>query len=83
MFVRSEVLRECLGSLDVPIFEDVRLSQQMRRRGKIEISPEKVVTGWEAFRRHGVLGHLWVIVKCHYWYLMGWEPERIYERYYR
>lgn len=83
MFVRSDVLRECLGSMDVPIFEDVRLSQQMRRRGKVVISPEKVVTSWDAFRRHGVLGHLWIIVKSHYWYLIGWEPERIYERYYR
>jgi hypothetical protein len=82
MFVRSEVLRECLGSMDVPIFEDVRLSQHMRRRGRIEISPDTVVTSWSAFRRHGVLGHLGVIVKCHYWYLVGWEPERIYERYY-
>jgi glycosyltransferase involved in cell wall biosynthesis len=82
MFVRSEVLQECLNSMDVPIFEDVRLSQQMRQRGKVEISPEMVVTSWDAFRRHGVLGHLAVIVKCHYWYLIGWESERIYERYY-
>jgi uncharacterized protein len=83
MFVRSEVLQQCISQMEVPIFEDVRLSRQLRRRGRVEISPEKVVTSWDAFRRHGVLGHLWVIVKCHYWYLIGWEPQRIYERYYR
>lgn len=83
IFVRSDVLKDCLGSLDVPIFEDVRLSQHMRRRGAIRISSKKVTTSWDAFHRNGVLGHLWVIVKCHYWYIIGWEPERIYERYYR
>ncbi len=83
MFIRSNVLRECINSMDVPIFEDVRLSQGMRRRGIIRISRKKVVTSWDAFRRNGALGHLWIIIKCHYWYLIGWDPERIYEKYYQ
>jgi glycosyltransferase involved in cell wall biosynthesis len=83
MFVRSDVLKECIGSMDVPIFEDVRLSRQMRGRGKVKISPKKVVTSWDAFRRNGMIGHLWLIVKCHYWYIVGWDPAKIYERYYR
>jgi glycosyltransferase involved in cell wall biosynthesis len=83
IFVRAGALRECLDVLEVPIFEDVRLSRQMHRRGKVRLSKAKVITSWSAFRRNGALGHLWLIVKCHYLYIVGWDPERIYERYYR
>jgi cellulose synthase/poly-beta-1,6-N-acetylglucosamine synthase-like glycosyltransferase len=83
MFVRAEALRDAVGAMDVPIFEDVRLSQQMRGMGMVVISPLKVVTSGEAFRRNGVLRQLWTIVKCHYWYIIGWDPVMIFERYYR
>ncbi len=83
LFVRSKVLEECIGSMDVPIFEDVRLCRQMRARGRVVVSPKKVITSGEAFRRNGVLGQTYLILMCHFWYLIGWEPERIYERYYR
>lgn len=83
MFVRRDVLDDALDVVDVPIFEDVRLSQHMRRRGPVVLSPLKVVTSGEAFRQNGPLRQLWTIVKCHYWYLIGWSPQRIYEQYYR
>jgi len=34
IFIRSDILRQCLAVIDVPLFEDVRLSKCMRDWGK-------------------------------------------------
>lgn len=83
LFVRSEVLKECISSMDVPIFEDVQLSREMNARGKVLVSRKKVITSGEAFRRNGVVRQASLILLCHFWYLIGWGPERIFEKYYR
>jgi len=82
IFARSEILKKCLCVMDVPLFEDVRLSKFMRKFGSTIILKEKVVTSADSFRKNGMLGHLWRIVKCRLLYVLGVDLEKIYQYYY-
>ena len=82
IFVRSEILNKCLWVMDVPIFEDVRISKYMRKFGATILLKEKVVTSADSFRKNGLLGHLWRIVKCRLWYMLGVDLKKIYKYYY-
>jgi hypothetical protein len=83
VFMRSEVARQCLSAIDVPILEDVRLSKCLNRLGKVILLKEKTVTSSEAFRKKGMIKHLLSIVKCRLWYTLGGQPRHIYKYYYR
>lgn len=82
IFVRSEILKKCLRVMDVPLFEDVRLSKFMRKFGSTTLLKEKVVTSADSFRKNGMLGHFWRIVKCRLLYVLGVDLEKIYKYYY-
>jgi glycosyltransferase involved in cell wall biosynthesis len=82
IFIRSDILRQCLAAIDVPLFEDVRLSKCMRDRGEVAVLKENVVTGADNFRKNGMIGHHWRVVKCRLWYALGGDPRDIYEYYY-
>jgi glycosyltransferase involved in cell wall biosynthesis len=82
MFARAADLRECLPALDVPLFEDVRLSKALRKRGKLALLDETVVTSAENFRRNGPVTQSLRIFKVRLWYALGGDPQRIDDYYY-
>ena len=82
IFVRTEVLQQCLTLMDVPLLEDVRLSKCMNGCGKAIVLREKVVTSADGFRREGMVRHAWRALKCRLWYALGGDLERMYEYYY-
>lgn len=82
VFVRARALRKCLGALDVPLFEDVRLSKCLRRMGKLVLLNERVVTSADHFWRHGPYAQTARIIKARLWYAFGGDPQRIYDYYY-
>jgi len=82
MFVRSEVLKKCLLALEVPIFEDVRLSNCLKKFGKVSLLKEKVITSSQAFKKNRESSHFRKIVKCRLWYALGGDIEQIYNYYY-
>jgi glycosyltransferase involved in cell wall biosynthesis len=82
IFARSEILRKCLPVMDVPIFEDVRLSRRMRTYGATTLLKDHVVTSADAFRKNGMFRHLWRIVQSRLWYALGVDLERIFRYYY-
>jgi glycosyltransferase involved in cell wall biosynthesis len=82
VFARAEDLRECLPALDVPLFEDVRLSKALRRRGRLALLDATVVTSAEHFHRNGPFRQTLRILKARAWYAAGGDPQRIYDYYY-
>lgn len=82
IFARTKVLRQCLPALDVPLFEDVRLSKAMRRRGKLVFLDETVVTSADQFWKNGPFAQSMRILKARTWYALGGDPQKIYEYYY-
>ena len=82
IFIRSEVLKEHAVLMDVPIMEDVKLSNFMKRKGKVVMLKEKVITSSDTFLKHGLLRHTFRIIKCRLWYALGGNLEKIYDYYY-
>lgn len=82
IFVRANILKNCLPLIDIPIFDDVELSKCMRRQGKILLLKERVVTSADAFVTKGIIRNLVRIAKCRIWYALGGNPKQIYTYYY-
>jgi len=78
---RSRFL-ELGGFPDEPLFEDVVLSQRLRRSAPIRVLAESALTNPGRFERHGVwrtLGHNLLLVA---WHSLGASPRTLVRRYY-
>jgi len=82
IFIRSQILKDQAELINVPIMEDVRLSRLMKKRGKVVLLKEKVITSSESFFKHGLLRHTFRILKCRIWYALGGNLGKIYSYYY-
>ena len=83
MFVRTQTLQKCLNAMDVPLFEDVKLSKCMRSQGKIVMLKDKIIASTEEFLKHGMLGNIKRYVTCRLWYAFGATPQQLYQAYYK
>jgi len=82
IFIRSHILKDQADILNVPVMEDVILSFFMKKRGKVVLLKEKVITSSESFFKHGLLQHTFRIIKCRIWYALGGNLKNIYNYYY-
>ena len=82
LFARAAILNKCLPALDVPLFEDIRLSKALRRHGRLAFLDGRVVTGAEHFRRNGQYRQTGRIIGARTWYAFGGDIGRIYDYYY-
>jgi glycosyltransferase involved in cell wall biosynthesis len=82
IFVCAEVLKNHSQLLDVPMMEDVKLSGFMKKKGKVVMLEEKVITSSNTFIKYGLLRHTFRIIKCRLWYALGGSLEKIYDYYY-
>jgi hypothetical protein len=83
IFMRREILRQCLDAMNVPLLEDVRVSECLRERGRILLLKEKVVTSAEGFLTEGMVRHAWKALWCRLLYALGASPQSMYDYYYR
>ena len=82
IFARTALLRDCAEALDVPLFEDVRLSKALGRRGKLVLLDQTVVTSADHFWKNGPFTQSMRILKARTWYALGGDPQKIYDYYY-
>ena len=82
MFIRTQILKRCLSVLEVPLFEDLRLAQCMRKQGQVVLLKEKVETSAKEFQELGFLRYFGTFPLCRLWYALGGSPFRIYNAYY-
>jgi rSAM/selenodomain-associated transferase 2 len=82
LFVRRDLFNKIGGFPDFPIMEDFELIRRLRRKGKITILPESVLTSPRRYLNFGIL-KTWflnqIIIAA---YFMGIAPERL-ARWYR
>jgi rSAM/selenodomain-associated transferase 2 len=75
--IRRDFFDELGGFPDWPLFEDVHLLRQARRRTRVLSFPGRVITSARRFRRYGLvrtqLRNAWLI----FLYLRGVSPERL------
>lgn len=82
MFIRSNILRRCLSTLEVPLFEDLRLSLCMQKYGRVVLLKEKVETRAASLREYGFFRYFANFYLCRIWYALGGPPFQIYNAYY-
>jgi glycosyltransferase involved in cell wall biosynthesis len=83
IFVRSKTLRKCLSALNVPLFEDIRLSKCMRKHGIVSILNKYVTTSAASFQKYGLIQQTIRILVSRLWYALGGDPKQIYNYYYK
>lgn len=82
LFVRFQPFQNDLSILEVPIMEDIILSDWMKKHGKVILLKEPVITSADAFVKNGLLHQTWKIIKCSLWYKLGGDLQDIYTYYY-
>ncbi|HBP89102.1 MAG TPA: TIGR04283 family arsenosugar biosynthesis glycosyltransferase [Nitrospirales bacterium] len=81
MFVRRSVFEELGGFADIPLMEDIEFSRRLKRVGRIEALPAKVITSFRRWEQHGPLRtiiRMWIFRAC-YW--LGGDPRRLQQYY--
>ncbi len=82
MFIRSQILKQCLSALEVPIFEDLRLAKCMHKHGQVVLLNEEVETVAKDFRDLGFRRYFGTFLLCRIWYALGVSPNQIFKFYY-
>jgi hypothetical protein len=74
-------LQQVGGYPDIPLMEDVALAKRLK--GRLRPLGSAVVTGADKYRKHGWgrqgMRNITLLLK----YLMGADPQELYQRYYR
>lgn len=83
IFVKTPVLHKCISALNVPLFEDIRLTKCMRRHGNIVILNEYITTSAASFQKNGYIIQTFRILLSRLWYMLGCDPKTIYNYYYQ
>ena len=76
-FVRTQVFRELQGYRSYPIMEDLDLWLRLRRRGKLKVLKEPVVTSSRRFLRNGVFKQQTLGIALVLLFLLGVSPNRL------
>lgn len=82
MFVRSDILKRCLSVLQVPIFEDLRLTRCMHKHGRVVLLGQEIITSAEKYRKYGLIGYILRIWSARILYMLGIDPHHVYASYY-
>ena len=82
VFFHKPAIETELDKLNIPIMEDIVLSQILQSRGKTKIVSAKVVTDSSKFYHKGMLNHITNIFYLRALFLFGVSPDRIYDLYY-
>ena len=82
VFFYKPAIEAELARLNIPIMEDIILSQILQKKGKTKIVSAKVVTDSSKFYQKGMLSHIINIFYLRGLFLIGVSPDRIYDLYY-
>jgi len=82
LFVRSSFVKQHIAEIEIPMMEDVRLTAMMKKKGRVVLLKEKVITSAATFRKYGLFRNTIRILLVRLWYGAGRDPQKIYEYYY-
>lgn len=82
IFVRSNLIKKNISILQIPIMEDLELSNLMRKNGNVIIIDKNVITSADAFVNNGFLHQTIKIIISILWYRIGGNLQDIFNYYY-
>jgi rSAM/selenodomain-associated transferase 2 len=77
MFVRRSAFDAVGGFPDVPLMEDIRLSSELKRRGRPACLREPVRTSARRWERHGIWRTIWLMWRLRAAHALGADPARL------
>jgi rSAM/selenodomain-associated transferase 2 len=83
IFLQAKIFEELGGFPDLPIMEDFELIRRLRKRGKILIISQSVMTSARRWLQKGILKTTLINQLMVLGYLVGVSPERLLELYRR
>src|SRR5262249_9430878 len=81
IFVRREIFGELGGFPNIPLMEDVALSQALKRRGRVACLRSRVLTSARRWGKGGIWGHRFMVWMLKSLFPVGISPGRL-KRYY-
>jgi len=82
IFVRRAVFDEMRGYADIPLMEDVELTQRLKRRGRVAALRLRVTTSARKWEQEGVLRTIVLMWLLRLLYALGVSPARLHRWYY-
>ncbi len=82
LFVRREVFAAIGGFPEIPLMEDVELSKQLKRRGRLACLRLRVTTSARKWEREGAWRTIALMWTLRFLYVLGVEPARLHRWYY-
>ncbi len=77
LFLRRELFLDVGGFPEIPLLEDVALVRALRRRGRIAILPQAVVTSARRWQRRGVVANTLLNQLILFCFFLGVSPARL------
>jgi len=82
IFIRKQVFRELKGFADIPLMEDIEISQRLKKRAQPVIPAMAVCTSSRRWERNGVLKTVLLMWFLRLGYFLGVSPVRLARVYY-
>jgi rSAM/selenodomain-associated transferase 2 len=83
IFVRRASFKRLGGYPEIPLMEDVELTRQLKRTGRIRSLRLRVTTSARKWERDGAIRTILLMWLLRFLYFVGVSPERIHRLYYR
>lgn len=81
IFIRREVFARLGGYPSIPLMEDIALSRDMKRIGRIACLRQRVTTSARRWQAHGVVRTILLMWSLRLLYFCGVSPERLRQLY--
>ena len=81
MFARRDAFEAVGGFPEIPLMEDIALSEALKRRSPPLCLRERVVTSGRRWKRHGTLRTVLLMWRLRLAYALGADPRRLARRY--
>jgi rSAM/selenodomain-associated transferase 2 len=81
MFASRKAFAEAGGFPEIPLMEDIALSQSLKRRARPVCLAARVVTSGRRWERHGVMRTMLMMWRLRVAFFLGADPAALAERY--
>lgn len=81
IFVRREAFEEVGGFPDIPLMEDVAITQQLKSLGKVACLKDKLMTSSRRWENNGAIRTVLLMWKIRFLYWLGIPPEKLVKIY--
>ena len=77
IFIRRDIFEKIGGFPDIPLMEDITISNKLKRLGKVACLKDTVTTSSRRWEKNGVIHTITLMWKIRLLYWLGIDPEKL------